>query len=395
MCAVQLSFFSPPCRVFCSLSSLCRSFQSQAGSRLLQTKLGQNDPVYYASVFDEVYEALPELMVDLFGNYLVQKLISYANDTQRLQLLLKVLPNLLDISCDRQGTRAIQKLIDSLRHNSERQLVLEWLSMPMQPGQMGPHPGRDNHRDPHRDGHLSPHLLHLSHAASPSASPHSASPASSPPGGPAPSPTSPLSSGGLLNINGVTHPSMPRLIHLIRDSNGSHVVHSILDSFPQPLLGAIYCNAVHHCRSLGVDQHGLCVLKKCLSMCPLPDFVVFVLHYILEHALEFVNNQYGNYLIQHILERTNSPNNTNAQSSSQPNSPQQRAMPTEGDEAARAQLPAINDSLYARLRGHFARLSRQKFSSNVVEKMLKVNNHSHAHAREEERRTDTNVGARC
>ena len=226
--------------------------KSQAGSRLLQTKLGQNDPVYFASVFEEVYDAVPDLMTDLFGNYLVQKLISVANDTQRLQLLLKVLPQLLEISCDRQGTRAIQKMIDSLRHASERQLVLEWLSMPMQ-GALPP--PRD------RDGHI---IYIGGTTPSVSPSPSILTPVSSPPSAPSPSPVSPVGGApaqpaapaSALTLNGVTHPAMPRLIHLIRDANGSHVVHSILDSFPPDMLSAIHCNAVFNCRSLGIDQHG-------------------------------------------------------------------------------------------------------------------------------------------
>jgi len=231
--------------------------KSQAGSRLLQTKLAANDPVYYAQVFDEVYDALPELMVDLFGNYLCQKLLTFANDAQRLQILLKVLPELLEISCDRQGTRAIQKLIESLRHQSERQLVMEWLQMPLLPGQGTGPVGRTSDRYGQ-----SPHLRH----STPPPAVLGGSPLStpSPPSlGAAPLPLSPScppvytgTPHTALQVGGFSHPLMPRLVHLIRDSNGSHVVHSILDSFPPPMLYPIHCNAVHHCRSLGIDQHG-------------------------------------------------------------------------------------------------------------------------------------------
>jgi hypothetical protein len=227
--------------------------KSQAGSRLIQTKLAQNDSHYYASIFEDVYESLPELMVDLFGNYLVQKLITYANDSQRLQMLLKVLPELLEISCDRQGTRAIQKLIDSLKLPSERHLVLEWLTMPMQ-GQ-APGGGSHEHEQSALDGHLSPQLHALSPALSATSPVHSPSHADSSPAHAHSAPSSPRPLSALY-VGGVLQPDMPRLIHLIRDSNGSHVVHSILDSFPQNMLQPIHCNAVHHCRSLAVDQHG-------------------------------------------------------------------------------------------------------------------------------------------
>jgi hypothetical protein len=118
----------------------------------------------------------------------------------------------------------------------------------------------------------------------------------------------------------------------------------------------------------------LCVLKKCLSMCPLSDFLVFSRRFILEYTLEFVNNQYGNYLIQHILERVNAgqmgPQPPQQITTSTPQSPHPRIA--DADDPNRHQLPSINELLYAKLRGHFARLSRQKFSSNVVEKCLRI-----------------------
>ena len=120
----------------------------------------------------------------------------------------------------------------------------------------------------------------------------------------------------------------------------------------------------------------LCVLKKCLSMAPAADFIYFNLKMILEHVNEYVNNQYGNYLIQHIIERTNGLNHAASSSTNSSHtsstSAQALAMQTEQDEAVRPQLQVINDAIFRSLRGSFARLSRQKFSSNVVEKCLKI-----------------------
>lgn len=59
---------------------------------------------------------------------------------------------------------------------------------------------------------------------------------------------------------------------------------------------------------------------------------------IIHDSLELVNNQYGNYLLQHLVEQRNEE---------------------------------CNRGLHQRLGGHYAVLSRQKFSSNVVEKCLK------------------------
>lgn len=165
--------------------------------------------------------------------------------------------------------------------------------------------------------------------------------------------------GGGSGAPGGNGRAFPKLLHLIRDPNGSHVIHAILDHFPLNFLHALFKTAFRAVRSLGIDQHGLCVLKKCMSLSPPVEFVNFSFR-VLEHVLEYVNNQYGNYLIQHLIERANNAAPAGAETL---------------DESTQQSFAALNDALYRSLKGHFARLSRQKFSSNVVEKMLRVCDH--------------------
>ena len=50
-------------------------------------------------------------MLDLFGNYFVQRVLDIVSDKHRLIILQEVAPVLPSISCDRQGTRSMQKLV--------------------------------------------------------------------------------------------------------------------------------------------------------------------------------------------------------------------------------------------------------------------------------------------
>ena len=60
--------------------------------------------------------------------------------------------------------------------------------------------------------------------------------------------------------------------------------------------------AYEHILDLGSDQQGMCILKKCLTTSMQDDFVAWS-HKIMEFVLDLVNDQYGNYLLQHVLDR--------------------------------------------------------------------------------------------
>jgi hypothetical protein len=87
------------------------------------------------------------------------------------------------------------------------------------------------------------------------------------------------------------------------------------------------------------------------------DLLLFVPK-VVESLLEFVNDPYGNYLIQHLLERCGgiSPD----------------AVADEDQEDASKVFAKINWTLHSVLGGNYAWLARQKFSSNVVEKCLRT-----------------------
>lgn len=93
---------------------------------------------------------------------------------------------------------------------------------------------------------------------------------------------------------------------------------------------------------MAMDQHGLCVLKKCLSLANTNDanLLLELFDKTLPFVLMICNGPYGNYLVQHLLDLDSIPN-------------------------------ACSLVHYC-LRNKYSMLSRQKFSSNVVEKMLRL-----------------------
>jgi hypothetical protein len=52
--------------------------------------------------------------LDPFGNYLCQKLLEFATDEQRNLICESVAQELVNISLNMHGTRAVQKMIDFL-----------------------------------------------------------------------------------------------------------------------------------------------------------------------------------------------------------------------------------------------------------------------------------------
>ena len=60
--------------------------KDQNGCRYLQRKFEEGGAAAIGTVFPEVLENLIELMIDPFGNYLIQKLLDRCSEEQRLQV---------------------------------------------------------------------------------------------------------------------------------------------------------------------------------------------------------------------------------------------------------------------------------------------------------------------
>ncbi len=91
--------------------NLCKD---QHGCRYLQRRLEEGDPAHRDMIFRETYCHFPDLMIDPFGNYLCQKLLEYSTDEQRSAIIDSVAADLVGISLNMHGTRAVQKMVDFL-----------------------------------------------------------------------------------------------------------------------------------------------------------------------------------------------------------------------------------------------------------------------------------------
>eukprot|EP00775_Hariotina_reticulata_P010966 gene10966-11121_t len=103
--------------------------QDQNGCRFLQRKFDESGAAAIAVVFKELLEHATELMMDPFGNYLVQKLLDRCSEEQRLEVLKCVCEKgqIVEVALNTHGTRAVQKLIETLTSREQRALVISAL----------------------------------------------------------------------------------------------------------------------------------------------------------------------------------------------------------------------------------------------------------------------------
>lgn len=110
--------------------ALCKD---QHGCRYLQKKLEEGNPSYRDMIFTETFNHFAELMTDPFGNYLCQKMLEFCTDEQRNLIVESVAPDLVNISLNMHGTRAVQKTIDFLSTPRQIHSIIMALGMNVVP----------------------------------------------------------------------------------------------------------------------------------------------------------------------------------------------------------------------------------------------------------------------
>ncbi len=61
-----------------------------------------------------VRDDLPEVIKDMFGNYFVQTMFRVCGPEQRVVVLEAMEHDLVEIACDRNGTYALQSIVDQV-----------------------------------------------------------------------------------------------------------------------------------------------------------------------------------------------------------------------------------------------------------------------------------------
>ncbi|KAK1418286.1 hypothetical protein QVD17_27429 [Tagetes erecta] len=101
--------------------------KEQNGCRFIQSVFDEENPKHVEMVFDDTIGHVNELMVNPFGNYLMQKLLEVCNEEQRMCILMEVTRDLVHISLNTHGTRAVQKLIETLKTRKQIKIVISAL----------------------------------------------------------------------------------------------------------------------------------------------------------------------------------------------------------------------------------------------------------------------------
>lgn len=224
--------------------------KDQEGSRFIQSKIDEWTPEQTSLFFSQIQGASLELSTNLFGNYVIQKIIPLLKEEESFKLILQLFGQIYDLSLHIYGCRVIQKLIDNL--DDIKFIVVEL----------------ENH-----------------------------------------------------------------ILDLIASPNGNHVIQKCIDKDIEKdfLLKEFEVN----CITLARQRYGCRVLQRLFEVCNESE-VWNIYKTIVDNITILINDKYGNYVIQHLIQ---SPNKN-------------------------------RDSIFSYIIANSFELSKYKFSSNVIEKCV-------------------------
>ncbi|KAF0466720.1 ARM repeat-containing protein [Gigaspora margarita] len=130
----------------------------------------------------------------------------------------------------------------------------------------------------------------------------------------------------------------PNVVPLIKDLNGNHVIQKCLHRLSHEENQFIYNAVSKNCIEVATHRHGCCVLQRCIDRASESQKIQLVTE-ITFHALTLVQDPFGNYVVQYVLDLGDS---------------------------------RFTDALIRKFIGNVCLLSVQKFSSNVMEKCIRV-----------------------
>lgn len=99
--------------------------KDQHGSRFLQKELEVVDSDMIQLVFDEVSSVARSLMVDVYGNYVIQKFFDFGTDEQRFVLAGKLCGSVVGLSLHLYGCRVVQKALETLPDYLQAHILTE------------------------------------------------------------------------------------------------------------------------------------------------------------------------------------------------------------------------------------------------------------------------------
>lgn len=130
------------------------------------------------------------------------------------------------------------------------------------------------------------------------------------------------------------------VVQLIQDLNGNHVIQKCLNHLSSTDAQFIFDAVGARCVEVGTHRHGCCVLQRCVDHASGLQKGNLV-RQISEHAFNLVQDPFGNYVVQYILDIAE---------------------------------PTFTEPICQVFLGNIVLLSKQKFSSNVIEKCIRCAN---------------------
>jgi pumilio RNA-binding family len=233
------------------ISEICNEVcKDQEGSRFIQGFMDSWNADQISLFFDKIVNTSLELSTNLFGNYVIQKIIPFLREDQIFSLILQFFGHIYELSLHVYGCRVVQKLIDSL-----------------------------------------------------------------------------------IDIKSVVVELEPHIAELIESPNGNHVIQKCIDKDIDK--GFLLKEFEKNCIELSQQRYGCRVLQRLFEICTEEEtWNIYV--QIVSNVNVLINDKYGNYVVQHLIETPNKHRNRI--------------------------FDFIIENAYE--------LSKDKFSSNVVEKCV-------------------------
>ncbi|KAK1415544.1 hypothetical protein QVD17_31327 [Tagetes erecta] len=127
------------------------------------------------------------------------------------------------------------------------------------------------------------------------------------------------------------------VMRCVRDQNGNHVIQKCIECVPENAIHFIISTFYDQVVTLSTHPYGCRVIQRVLEHCHDPKTQTLVMDEILKSINMLAQDQYGNYVVQHVLEHGK---------------------------------PHERKCIIDQLTGQIVKMSQQKFASNVVEKCL-------------------------
>ncbi|XP_044946729.1 pumilio homolog 9-like [Hordeum vulgare subsp. vulgare] len=131
------------------------------------------------------------------------------------------------------------------------------------------------------------------------------------------------------------------MARLVTDSSRLMVVHALVQRVPHPYFAEfIFAAVATNCLALAIHPHGVSLLQSCLEHVEWTE-KDNILSKVSCCSTDLAQNRFGNYIVQYVLKQRN---------------------------------PSYLAIIASRFRSNYVRLSKQRYSSNVVETCLEVFN---------------------